>query len=83
MDKITILIVCLIVLFLYLLVKLANGCFDDADPDMYYYDNYSVIACPHQGEKTDVVVNSCVTCETVHTICDDCGEVLNVKVDCT
>jgi len=84
MDKIIIipLVIALVMLFLYLLGKLANGCFDDTDPDMQYYDNYAVIACPHTGEKTDVCVASCVTCETIHTVCDDCGTVLNVKIDC-
>jgi len=61
----------------------ANDCFDDLDPAMFWHDNYKVIQCPHKDQKTDVVINSCVTCETIHTVCDDCGEVLNVKTDCT
>jgi len=75
-------IIILIVIACLVLCLLAEFCFDDNDPDMCWYDNYAVIQCPHQGEKTDVVVNSCVTCETIHTICDDCGEVLNTKTDC-
>jgi len=63
-------------------VILANNAFDDEDPDMYWYDETQVITCPHQGEKTDVVINASVTCETIHTVCDDCGQVLNVRIDC-
>jgi len=61
---------------------LAFCVFNDKDPDQQFYYNYAILQCPHTGEKTDVVVNSCVTCETVHTVCDDCGQVLNVRHDC-
>lgn len=66
---------------MYVLSRLANRYFDDNDQDQFWHDNYTVLDCPHVN-KTDVTVHSCVTCETVHTICDDCGEVLNVRHDC-
>lgn len=83
-TTITILIGLLIVFFVLIggLAFLANFCFYDDDPDMYPNDNYSVLTCPHSGNKTDVTVKSTVTCETIHTYCDDCGEVLNVRTDC-
>jgi len=77
-----ILIICgLFVIVLMAFAFVANRCFDDNDPDLYPYDNYAVLDCPHY-EKTDVTVSSNVTCETVHTICDACGKVLNVRTDC-
>lgn len=74
-----IVVVIAIIVYVYGLISLFF--FDDADPDMDWYDNYTVIDCPHI-EKTDVVVESNVTCEVVHTICDDCGQVLNTRIDC-
>lgn len=57
--------------------------FDDDDPDMDYMDNYAVSTCPHpEKHRTDVVVQSHVTCEVIHTICDDCSAVLNIRTDC-
>lgn len=82
MVKSLFIIIAVIACIIYLLNKLAKQCFDDTDPDMYYYDNYAVINCHHTGDKTDVVVNSCVTCETIHTICDTCGKVLKRRIDC-
>lgn len=76
-------IIIILIIAVSLLFFFASFCFEDTGPDMDWHDNYAVIQCPHHGEKTDVVVNSCVTCETVHTICDDCGEVLNTKTDCS
>jgi len=71
-----------ITIVLLVFAFIANHCFYDDDPDMYPNDNYSVLTCPHTGEKTDVTVESNVTCETIHTICDDCGKVLKVRIDC-
>ena len=68
-----------VIIYVYGLISLF--CFDDQDPDQYWLDNYAVIECPHIN-VSDVVVNSTVTCETVHTICDDCSKVLNVRTDC-
>lgn len=65
-----------------LLNWLCSKCFDDHDEDMDYNNNYAVIKCPHLGDKTQKVVDSCVTCETVHTICDDCGMVLKETLEC-
>lgn len=76
-----IIILAIITFGIYLLNKLANRCFDDNDPDLNWYDNYKVDKCPHLN-KTDVTVESNVTCETIHTICDDCGKILNVRTDC-
>lgn len=83
MNCFILILIVLAVTIIGILLIFSNDCFDDLDPDMFFYDEYSVIQCPHKGQKTDVVVNSCVTCETIHTVCDDCGEVLNVKTDCT
>lgn len=59
----------------------SNYCFDDTDQDMDWHDNYSVIECPHHN-RTDVTVESTVTCETIYTICDDCCEVLKQRTEC-
>lgn len=37
--------------------------------------------CAH-NDCTEVTVSSAVTCETIHTICDDCSEILNIRTDC-
>lgn len=37
--------------------------------------------CPHFNE-TDQVVTSNVTCETIHTVCEDCGTITNIRTDC-
>lgn len=39
------------------------------------------INCTHP-EKTDVTVESTVTCEHIWTICDTCEQVLNKRVEC-
>lgn len=61
------------------------------EPNLDYYQDYDechrpFIAtktnCPHNGEKTDVVMHSAVGCEEVHTFCDDCGEDLGKRTDC-
>lgn len=74
-------IISIIVGFVWILSRVASRCFDDNDPDMYWYDNYTVIKCPHL-ETTDVTVDSTVTCETIHTICDACGKVLEQRTEC-
>lgn len=38
--------------------------------------------CRHEGDKTLVTVQSAVTCETVQTICDDCGGILETNIEC-
>ena len=63
--------------------KLGNLFFDDSDPDMDWHDNYSILECPHQGKKTDVVMHVSVTCETINTICADCKQVIATRTDCT
>ena len=52
--------------------------------DWLFKDEYERLftICPHDGDKTDMVVNVACTCETIYTICDDCDEVLNIKTDC-
>lgn len=90
MVKALIISVAMILLVIYLMNKLEGGCFDDKDPDQFWDDSYKESERPYidytnnckHNEKTDVTVCSCVTCETIHTICDDCGSVLNVKVEC-
>ena len=37
--------------------------------------------CLHENTFLKVT-NTCVTCETVVTICNDCRDVLNTKTDC-
>ena len=55
--------------------------FDDDDPDMDYLNSYTPVTCLHI-HKTDVTVKSTVTCETIQTICDDCGEVIKTRTEC-
>ncbi len=75
-------IILVAILFVYLIcVFVSRLIFNDQDPDMYWYDNYSVIECPHL-KCTIRVVDSVATCEVTHTICDDCGEVINEHIDC-
>lgn len=45
------------------------------------YKNDKKEECPHKN-KSLVVVNSVVTCETVHTICNDCKKVLKIETNC-
>ena len=80
MTVLYIIIGAIVLLALFLMV-LSFFCFDDNDPDMDWYDNYTTIQCPHI-EKTDVIVNATVTCEEVWTVCDNCSEVLNKRTDC-
>lgn len=75
-------LIIILVVIIFVLYKLANKCFDDEDPDLDWYNNYAKQNCPHEGEKTDVIIDSAVTCEVIHTICDDCSQVLNVKIEC-
>lgn len=49
--------------------------------DLYMHWVGNATDCPHT-DRTDVVVSSSVTCETIHTICDDCSAVLNTRTDC-
>jgi steroid 5-alpha reductase family enzyme len=81
MSTSVIVLIGIVVLFIVLFC-VAHNSYDDSDVDMNWYDNYTVIKCPHTGEKTDVVVESSVTLEVVHTICVACGEVLNIKIEC-
>lgn len=79
-----------------LITFIAYNCFDDNDPDQDWYDNYAAgefyqeagrpyvelpFNCKHEGDKTLVTVSSPVNYEVVHTVCDDCGQTLNVDVD--
>ena len=75
------LVIATIIAIGYLFHRLSQLCFDDDDPDMDWMDNYVVFDCPHIN-VTGVVVESSVTCETIHTICDDCKKVLNIRTDC-
>ena len=38
-------------------------------------------SCPHK-DVVDVIVDSNVTCETIQTICMDCGKVLDERTEC-
>ncbi|CDF80600.1 hypothetical protein BN863_28880 [Formosa agariphila KMM 3901] len=66
---------------------------DDLDPFSYNNEFYTDLApesrpklpesfCKHLGEKTDVIINSTVTCETIQTICDDCGTPIKERTEC-
>lgn len=81
MSLISIIFFAIVILIIALVVILSHFCFDDSDPDMYWHDNYTVIECAHL-ECTDVVVESNVTCETIHTICDDCGKIIRKRTEC-
>lgn len=89
----TSLIILIAVIVIALVYCAISRCFDDDDPDLYWYDNYAApikgatptygaINCKHDKGKTDIVVDSTVTCEEVWTICDYCQEVLNKRTDC-
>lgn len=81
--KTFLLILVVIAIIVYVFGLISLFCFDDEDPDIDWMDNYAVVACPHPPDhRTDVVVASSVTCETIHTICDDCSAVLNTRTDC-
>jgi hypothetical protein len=63
----------------------------DPDPEQYDYfgEEFRPFimdrrkACRHEGERTNVVVSSVVTCEEVHEFCDDCGADLGkISTDC-
>ena len=84
-----------IALLIIILCFISKRCFDDTDPDMFWYDNYAAPKpglntktpllkplCEHKN-RSDVVVWATATCEQVHTICHDCSETLEIKpVEC-
>lgn len=74
------LILILVIAVVKIIVAFSNDCFAELDSGLFCFDQAEL--CQHQSEKTDVVINTCVTCETIHTICDNCGKILNVKIDC-
>ncbi|WP_435135772.1 hypothetical protein [Formosa sp. A9] len=66
---------------------------DDLDPFSYNNDWDDNLApehmpclppapCLHDAEKSDVVICCTVTCETIHTLCDQCGQILNIRTEC-
>lgn len=91
MSNLCIAVVVLLVIVCAVIMYIAKHCFDDDDPDMFWYDNYDgchepYVAlknhCDHTGDKTLVNESSAVNCETVLTICDDCGKILKRETDC-
>ena len=58
----------------------AHFCFDDADPDLNFYDNYSVIDCPHL-EQTDIVEECFASYELVASYCTACGQRVSSRQD--
>ncbi|MGC1471519.1 MAG: hypothetical protein WA775_02910 [Psychroserpens sp.] len=60
---------------------LSERCYSN-DPEADFYDNYAVIECPHDGERSTVVVQSAVTCEVTNIVCDMCGKTLSKTVEC-
>lgn len=71
------------------IMVVARDCFDDSDPYIDWHNNYveaerphvAMDNCPHIN-KTDIPVNVAATCEKIYTMCDDCNEVLNIRIDC-
>ncbi|WP_435138852.1 hypothetical protein [Formosa sp. A9] len=65
---------------------------DDLDPfnyNNYWNDNIAPdhqsivpINCKHKGGTTDVVQTIAVNCETINTLCNDCGQVLTSYTEC-
>lgn len=79
----TAIILTIIVLVMILILSRVSKCtFNDNDADQFWYDNYAVLECPHQGSKSLVSVDSSCGCETIHTVCDDCGKTLKVEIEC-
>lgn len=87
-------IVILFIIIALAIIVISYWHFKDDDPDMFLIDDYSDNPgyygnthpvtppdCKHKN-KTDVVVWVTTVCEQVHTICDDCETVLNIRTDC-
>lgn len=64
----------------FVVCVLAHLVFDDEDPDLFWYDNYAVIECPHL-HLFDVVEEAFANYELVGTYCTDCGERLDSRQD--
>lgn len=79
--KLILIVIVIIVFIVCVFYLFSNNVFDDEDPDMDWHDNYAVLDCPHINQRL-VTESSAVNCETVHTVCSDCGKVLNIEVDC-
>lgn len=39
------------------------------------------LQCPH-SHVTDCVVSTNVTCEEIYTVCSNCGEITNTRIEC-
>lgn len=86
--KTSIILFALAVFALRIFCKICERCFDDNDPDMFWYDNYAApskgyygndlpqLKCQHLGEKNLVAEWTACGCEKVNMHCDDCGKIL-------
>lgn len=81
MEILSIIIIVLICLIIGSILFLAVYCFNDDDQDQFWYNEFATGDCPHENQSK-VNVSSAVNCETIHTVCDDCSQVLNVEIDC-
>lgn len=85
--KIILIVLAIIVVGIFVV---AHFCFNDKDPDMDWYNNYTEAerphipykTCLHKGGKTIKSIGNVVNCETVQLVCDDCGETLKQETDC-
>jgi|GEM_PF-5895066 len=66
-----------------LLILILAGIVIVIEEEREYRQRKCEMNCPTgHANPIDVVVQAAVTCETVHTICPDCGKVLNERTDC-